>query len=176
MGTPLLAGSLPAQTGFRRMNAGTARVDVTPDRPRFCASGDKPDRNAGMQPEVSWGPELTAVSSWFKSTSPRDIGCTGYGPIPRLQRFPALVGDGVRELVGPLVKVFHDGREVEYRGTPDAGLTCSISEFGRSLPLLRHHYPKNIVDARRITRAELLKPFEYVGIQTHGDQLLGRAP
>lgn len=31
------------QPGFRRMNAGTARVDVTPDRPRICASGDKPD-------------------------------------------------------------------------------------------------------------------------------------
>jgi len=31
-----------AQT-FQRMNVGTGRVDVTPDRPRVCASGEKPD-------------------------------------------------------------------------------------------------------------------------------------
>ncbi len=36
------AASLQAQT-FRRLNVGTGRVDVTPDRPRMCASGDKPD-------------------------------------------------------------------------------------------------------------------------------------
>jgi len=32
-----------SQVGFERMNVGTARVDITPDRPRLCASGDKPD-------------------------------------------------------------------------------------------------------------------------------------
>lgn len=32
-----------AQQSFARMNVGTARVDVTPDKPRVCASGDKPD-------------------------------------------------------------------------------------------------------------------------------------
>jgi hypothetical protein len=32
-----------AQQPFARMNVGTARVDVTPDKPRLCASGDKPD-------------------------------------------------------------------------------------------------------------------------------------
>jgi hypothetical protein len=32
-----------AQTTFQRLNVGTGRVDVTPDRPRVCASGDKPD-------------------------------------------------------------------------------------------------------------------------------------
>src|SRR5581483_6855350 len=32
-----------AQPPFQRMNVGTGRVDVTPDKPRVCASGDKPD-------------------------------------------------------------------------------------------------------------------------------------
>src|SRR5690348_6594661 len=32
-----------SQVRFERMNVGTARVDITPDRPRLCASGDKPD-------------------------------------------------------------------------------------------------------------------------------------
>ena len=40
----------------------------------------------------------------------------------------------------------------------------------------RHHYPKNVIDARGIAGAELLEPFEYVGIQTHGHQFLGRTP
>ena len=43
LGVAGLAGSGFAQTSFQRMNVGTARVDVTPDRPRYCASGDKPD-------------------------------------------------------------------------------------------------------------------------------------
>ena len=41
---------------------------------------------------------------------------------------------------------------------------------------LRHHHPKDLIDTRRIARAELLKPFKNVGIQTHGHQLLGRTP
>jgi len=52
----------------------------------------------------------------------------------------------------------------------------TLESLAGRLPLLGHNYSKNIVDARRITRAELLKPFEYVGIQTHGHQLLGWAP
>src|ERR1700682_557871 len=40
-----IAGAAPlaaqARTGMLR--AGTAKVDITPDRPRICASGDKPD-------------------------------------------------------------------------------------------------------------------------------------
>ena len=35
--------ALGQQATFQRMNVGTGRVDVTPDRPRVCASGDKPD-------------------------------------------------------------------------------------------------------------------------------------
>ena len=38
-----LARSAFPQTAFTRMNVGTGRVDITPDRPRLCASGDKPD-------------------------------------------------------------------------------------------------------------------------------------
>ncbi len=53
MGGPLLASSLTAQTPFRRMNAGTARIDVTPDRPRLCASGDKPDPPRAYAPLIS---------------------------------------------------------------------------------------------------------------------------
>lgn len=41
---------------------------------------------------------------------------------------------------------------------------------------MRHHHPKNAVDARRIASAVLLKPFEYVGIQTHGYQFLWGLP
>ena len=40
-GLPLLGQA--ASVGFKRMNVGTGRVDVTPDKPRVCASGDKPD-------------------------------------------------------------------------------------------------------------------------------------
>ncbi|HLJ46131.1 MAG TPA: twin-arginine translocation signal domain-containing protein [Bryobacteraceae bacterium] len=42
-GAGVLAGPAVAQNAFRRMNVGTARVDVTPDKPRVCASGDTPD-------------------------------------------------------------------------------------------------------------------------------------
>jgi neutral ceramidase len=42
-----------APNDFRRMNAGTARVEVTPDRPRFCASGDKPDTARAYAPLIS---------------------------------------------------------------------------------------------------------------------------
>ncbi|MGA3185593.1 MAG: hypothetical protein ABSF22_00655 [Bryobacteraceae bacterium] len=38
----VLAQSAAGQT-FQRMNVGTGRVDVTPDRPRVCASGDTPN-------------------------------------------------------------------------------------------------------------------------------------
>src|ERR1700687_5750684 len=34
---------LAAQVGARRLQTGTAKVDITPDCPRICASGDKPD-------------------------------------------------------------------------------------------------------------------------------------
>ena len=50
---PLVGSGLLAQTPFRRMNAGTARVDVTPDRPRFCASGDTPDPPGAYAPLIS---------------------------------------------------------------------------------------------------------------------------
>src|SRR5262249_57281221 len=42
-----------ARTSFQRLNVGTARVDVTPDRPQFCASGDKPDPPKAYAPLVS---------------------------------------------------------------------------------------------------------------------------
>jgi len=40
-GLPLM--NQVASAGFQRMNVGTGRVDVTPDKPRICASGDKPE-------------------------------------------------------------------------------------------------------------------------------------
>jgi len=43
MGVPALAQSVAGPAAFRRMNVGVGRVDVTPDKPRLCASGDKPD-------------------------------------------------------------------------------------------------------------------------------------
>src|SRR5439155_24843367 len=46
--------------------------------------------------------------------------------------------------------------------------------FPPPLSPLRHHHPKNIINARGIAGAVLLKPFEYVGIQTHGHQILWR--
>ncbi len=38
---------------FQRINVGTGRVDVTPDRPRLCASGDKPDPPRAYAPLIS---------------------------------------------------------------------------------------------------------------------------
>ena len=38
-----LAGAVPLAASPRRLRAGTAKIDITPDRPRICASGDKPD-------------------------------------------------------------------------------------------------------------------------------------
>jgi len=40
-----LAGAAPlaAQARGSTLKAGTAKIDITPDRPRLCASGDKPD-------------------------------------------------------------------------------------------------------------------------------------
>jgi neutral ceramidase len=35
--------TLAAQSTPGRLQAGTAKIDITPDRPRICASGDKPD-------------------------------------------------------------------------------------------------------------------------------------
>src|SRR5690242_9072307 len=37
------AAPLAAQSHPIQLNAGTAKIDITPDRPRLCASGDKPD-------------------------------------------------------------------------------------------------------------------------------------
>src|SRR6266513_1124201 len=37
------AAPLAAQSKPIKLNAGTAKIDITPDRPRLCASGDKPD-------------------------------------------------------------------------------------------------------------------------------------
>ena len=48
-----LAAMAAAPAPFRRMNAGAARVDVTPDRPRTCASGDRPDPPRAYAPLVS---------------------------------------------------------------------------------------------------------------------------
>lgn len=47
------AAAALGQTSFRRMNVGTARVDVTPDKPRVCASGDKPDPPRAYAPLIS---------------------------------------------------------------------------------------------------------------------------
>ncbi|MBV8816953.1 MAG: hypothetical protein JO022_01280, partial [Acidobacteriaceae bacterium] len=52
-GVGLIADSLAAQSPFRRMNVGTGRADVTPDRPRLCASGDKPDPPRAYAPLIS---------------------------------------------------------------------------------------------------------------------------
>ncbi|HEV2690733.1 MAG TPA: twin-arginine translocation signal domain-containing protein, partial [Bryobacteraceae bacterium] len=52
-GAATLARAALAQTAFRRMNVGTARVDVTPDKPRICASGDKPDPPRAYAPLIS---------------------------------------------------------------------------------------------------------------------------
>jgi len=41
--TVAAAAPLAAQSTPLRLKAGTARIDITPDRPRLCASGDKPD-------------------------------------------------------------------------------------------------------------------------------------
>ena len=41
---PLIrASTLSAQPASAHLKAGTAKIDITPDRPRLCASGDKPD-------------------------------------------------------------------------------------------------------------------------------------
>ncbi len=37
------AAPLAAQSNPIKLKAGTAKIDITPDRPRLCASGDKPD-------------------------------------------------------------------------------------------------------------------------------------
>jgi hypothetical protein len=46
----------------------------------------------------------------------------------------------------------------------------------RPLSWLRHHRPKDVINTRAIARTVLLKPFEDVGIQTHGYQFLWRTP
>jgi len=38
-----LAGAAPLAASHLKLRAGTAKIDITPDRPRICASGDKPD-------------------------------------------------------------------------------------------------------------------------------------
>jgi hypothetical protein len=62
-GAAALAGSALAQTAFRRMEVGAARVDITPDRPRVCASGDKPD------PPRAYAPLLSRCMTLFDGTS-----------------------------------------------------------------------------------------------------------
>ena len=52
-GLPSLALPASGQSAFRRLNVGAARVDVTPDRSRICASGDKPDPPHAYAPLVS---------------------------------------------------------------------------------------------------------------------------
>src|SRR5260370_3672786 len=37
------AAPLAAQSKPIKLKVGTAKIDITPDRPRICASGDKPD-------------------------------------------------------------------------------------------------------------------------------------
>ena len=39
----LAGGSALAATSKVKLRAGTAKIDITPDRPRICASGDRPD-------------------------------------------------------------------------------------------------------------------------------------
>jgi hypothetical protein len=41
------------QPAFRRMNVGVGRVDVTPDRPRYCACGDTPNPRRAYAPLIS---------------------------------------------------------------------------------------------------------------------------
>ena len=53
LGAAALEHSGLAQSSFERMKVGTARVDITPDRPRLCASGDKPDPPRAYAPLVS---------------------------------------------------------------------------------------------------------------------------
>ena len=48
-----LAVPFQKQISFRRMNVGTARVDVAPDRARYCASGDKPDPPRAYAPLIA---------------------------------------------------------------------------------------------------------------------------
>jgi hypothetical protein len=54
----VLAGASAAraaagQAAFRKLDVGSARVDVTPDRPRICASGDRPDPPRAYAPLIS---------------------------------------------------------------------------------------------------------------------------
>ncbi len=49
----VMGGAAAGQTASQRMNIGTARVDVTPDRPRVCASGDRPDPPRAYAPLIS---------------------------------------------------------------------------------------------------------------------------
>ena len=54
VGLPALTWNLgqSQKAGFQRMNVGTARVDVTPDRPRLCASGVSPDPPRAYAPLI----------------------------------------------------------------------------------------------------------------------------
>ncbi len=59
MAAGALAHSASGQTAFRRLNVGTGRVDITPDRPRLCASGDTPD------PPAAYARLLSRVMTLF---------------------------------------------------------------------------------------------------------------
>ena len=56
--TPLVQ----SQSGSVRLKAGAAKIDITPDRPRLCASGDKPD------PPVAYAPLHSRCLSLFDGT------------------------------------------------------------------------------------------------------------
>src|SRR5579859_4955628 len=42
-GAAPLIGAAAAQSGSVKLKAGASKIDITPGRPRLCASGDKPD-------------------------------------------------------------------------------------------------------------------------------------
>ena len=56
----------------------------------------------------------------------------------------------------------------------DSGL--ATRNLARHLSSLRHDQPKNVIDARGIAGAVLLKPFEDVRGKTDSHQFLGRTP
>jgi len=56
------AAGVAAQSSPMRLKAGTAKIDITPDRPRLCASGDKPD------PPVAYARLHSRVLTLFSAT------------------------------------------------------------------------------------------------------------
>jgi len=79
----------------------------------------------------------------------------------------------------------HDATDVfgEAEKTPEGfiavrGRTAPGWKLEPPAPLssLGHDQPKNVINARRIAGAVLLKPFEYVRVKTHSHQFLRRTP